>query len=137
MRLVLGEDRRVAMWAEAQFPRRMGSMSRSFRDPYYAIGVESRDQLTGAFVFTNYDGNDVNVTVAGRGAVSRTALRGAVKFAFDDLGCSRVSVTTRADNARVIDMVQRVGFVREGYLRRLFGNADGVLLGLLEKDFRL
>jgi RimJ/RimL family protein N-acetyltransferase len=58
-------------------------------------------------------------------------------YVFKQLGCSRISVTTRADNELVIGIAERLGFVREGYLRKFYGDADGVLLGLLKKDFIL
>lgn len=138
MTLVFGRDREVARWAEQFLPRPMGHMGRAFTGPFVAIGVaDSKGALTGAFVITGYDGNDVNISVAGRGAIARTPLRVVTDYIFSELGCSRITVTTRASNARVISIALRLGFKREGVLRRLYGNEDGVLLGLLEKDFTL
>ena len=136
--MVFGRDREVASWAEQFLPRPMGLMARAFTAPFVAIGVADRSgALTGAFVITGYDGNDVNVSVAGRGAIARTPLRVVTGYIFDELGCSRITVTTRAANARVISIAKRLGFKREGTLRRLYGKEDGVLLGLLQKDFTL
>lgn len=138
MRLVLGRDREVAIWAERILPKPLGSMSRIFGGPFVAIGVESNDgQLTGAFVINHFDNYDVNLTVAGRGAICRGALRAVHHYIFEQLRCSRITVTTRADNQLVIGIAERLGFVREGHLRKLYGDTDGILLGLLKKDFRL
>jgi hypothetical protein len=138
VRLVLGRDKEVSVWAEGFFKKPLGKMSRMFTGPYTTIGVENNaGELTGALIFTNFDDHDVNMTVAGRGTCCRSVMRAACNYVFEQLGCSRLSVTTRADNYRLIDQAERLGFVREGYLRRLYGDADGVLLGLLQKDFTL
>jgi len=50
----------------------------------------------------------------GRGLMTE-ALRGAVRFAFDELGLHRVEANVQPDNVRSIALVRRAGFSREGY----------------------
>lgn len=136
MRLVLGQDSDVALWAEKRLGKPMGDLSRSFVAPYVAIGLQGKDgDLIGAAVLTHFDGHNINLTVVGRGAIHRGPMRAVISYCFDQLGCSRVSVVTRSE--LVVRMAERLGWKREGVMRKFYGNADGILLGLLKEDFTL
>ncbi len=54
----------------------------------------------------------------GRRGLMTGALRGAVRFAFDELGLHRVEANIQPDNLRSIALVQRLGFAREGFSPR-------------------
>ena len=50
----------------------------------------------------------------GRGLMTE-ALRGAVRYAFDELGLHRVEANIQPGNSRSIALVRRAGFTKEGY----------------------
>lgn len=135
MRLVFGEDERVARWASRQFGPRMGAFSAGFVQPFIAIGIQNEaGDLTGASILNNYDGRDIEITVIGRGMISRGAFRALASYVFDQLRCVRVSATVRSDNASILRMAGRLGFKREGLIRKKYGACDAVVLGLLKEE---
>lgn len=69
----------------------------------------------------------------------QAACEKVLSYGFDTLGLARVQVTTRADNARAVLGVEKVGFRREATLHSFYeiehGRGDGILLYLLRDDF--
>jgi RimJ/RimL family protein N-acetyltransferase len=75
----------------------------------------------------------------GRGYGS-TAVRLALRLAFEDLNLNRLSLHVFSDNLRAIRTYEKAGFVREGLLRdaAFIGGAyvDVVVMGILRKERR-
>ena len=92
--------------------------------------------FTGAYIFNRFTGPDVELTVVGKGAISRTAFNAAASYVFDQIGCIRVSATIRADNTRALAVAEKFGFKREGIRRKGFKDTDAILLGLLKEEYR-
>lgn len=74
---------------------------------------------------------------AGQGYMS-AAVRSTLPFAFNSLGLHRVEAACIPDNQRSINLLQRLGFQREGYAREYLcidGRwRDHVLFAILKKD---
>ena len=136
MRLVFGSDEAVASWASDRLKiAPLGSLSRGFVRPFTTIGVkDNQGLLSGAYIFNNFTGPDVELTVVGRGAISREGFKVAAHYAFEQLGCVRVTATISADNHHAVSIAIRYGFKMEGVARHKFGKADGILLGLLKEE---
>jgi RimJ/RimL family protein N-acetyltransferase len=68
------------------------------------------------------------------------AQRALLAFGFGALGLERVWLTVDADNARAIRSYEKVGFQREGIMRRsrrgLSGMTDGVLMSILRDEWQ-
>ncbi len=60
----------------------------------------------------------------GRG-VGTEATSMLTRYAFAELGARRVEAGTHVGNAPMIGVLERLGFVREGVLRRFFPSRDG------------
>jgi RimJ/RimL family protein N-acetyltransferase len=129
--LFFGEDDAIGDWAAS----RLG-MVHGFLRPYTSIGAIENGRLTGAAVFNVYSGDDVELTIVGRGIMNRAAFRVIAGYVFTTLGCRRLSVTTRASNYRVIGMAERLGFVEEGRRRCRYGDEDGIEFGMLKEECR-
>ena len=131
MRAVIGHDKAIAEWAAEQ----MG-LPNGFLPPVTAIGfVNAEGVLSGAIVFNAFTGIDVEMGVAGRGAVSREAFRLAAEYALA-LGCVRVTASARADNERSIRIIEWGGFKREGVARKRYGDCDGIMFGITAEEIR-
>jgi RimJ/RimL family protein N-acetyltransferase len=81
------------------------------------------------------------LTAAARGrGVATQAVSAALRWAFDMLALQRVEVTTTSDNPTVPELVRRLGFTREGMLRRhnveRGRRVDIVCFGLLAAEWR-
>jgi RimJ/RimL family protein N-acetyltransferase len=134
--LVFGRDDEVASWAGQQLKRSpLGGLSRGFVKPFTTIGICNAGHYTGAYVFNDFNWPDIEITVVGRGAITRDAFKAAAHYVFVQLGCIRVSARVRSDNIRLIKMMERIGFVREGCVRRHFIDADGILMGMLKEEY--
>lgn len=119
----------VAQWAGEQ-------LGCTFRQPFVAWGITDKDNgLTGAVVFNDYDARNVEVTCVGRGW-TRGNIRAIAKYCFDDLNCTRVSITTRMGNELVHDLAKRLGGTLEGIKRRYYGDEDAAMYGVLKDEFR-
>lgn len=68
------------------------------------------------------------------------AIHHLITFAFDTLLLHRLEADVDPDNHRSLRLLERLGFVREGYLRQRWHHLgrlhDAVFLGLLRTDFR-
>lgn len=106
-----------------------------YTDVMRALGILSQEgRIIGGVLLTNYTGFGVEMTLAGRGCISRTAWQAIGDMAFGELGCQRLSVTTRKSNKRVCRLAPRMHFRFEGIARRFYGSEDGVVLSLLKDE---
>lgn len=125
--MVFDSDR-VARWVFERLPSAKDSTD------YQAIGLERGGKLVAGFVVNQFDGSDAQLTVAALpGALwARTKyLRALAHYVFEQLKCSRVSVSVNHDNAKSLRAAERFGFVREGIKR-----PDIVMLGMLREECR-
>ena len=72
-----------------------------------------RGPMQGCFL-----GYAVDSAYEGRGYMAE-ALRAAIRWAFADLGLHRIQASYRPENERSGRILQRLGFVREGFARNL------------------
>ncbi|RVL48485.1 N-acetyltransferase [Sinorhizobium meliloti] len=112
-----------------------GQTGDQYTDVMRALGILSREgRIIGGVLLTNYTGFGVELTLAGRGCISRTAWQAIGDLAFGDLGCQRISVTTRKSNKRVCKLAPRLKFKFEGIARKYYGKEDGVMFSLLRDE---
>jgi hypothetical protein len=64
-----------------------------FSPPLTCIGVEKNGEVINGFVFNIYEGSDVHVSVAGKGA-TKGLLAEVGHYVYSVLGCERMTVIT-------------------------------------------
>lgn len=112
-----------------------GQTGDQYTDVMRALGILSREgRIIGGVLLTNYTGFGVELTLAGKGCISRSAWQAIGDMAFGELGCERISVTTRKSNKRVCRLAPRLKFKFEGVARRYYGKEDGVMFSLLRDE---
>lgn len=112
-----------------------GQTGDQYTDVMRALGILSREgRIVGGVLLTNYTGYGVEMTLAGRGCISRSAWQAIGDMAFGELGCQRLSVTTRKSNKRVCRLAPRLHFRFEGIARRFYGTEDGVVYSMLRNE---
>lgn len=102
-----------------------------------SIGLLENGRIVGGVVYTMYTGNGIMMNVAGgyKGWINRAFLRAAFAYPFKQLGCTRVSGLVRVDNFAAQQFDERLGFKREGLVRR--GDDDGtdlIMYGMLREE---
>lgn len=125
--VLLGEDEIVRSW-----------VSQKTGDHYAegeTLGILSTEgRLVGGFVFTNHTGASIDMSLAGKGCVTRFAWQAAGEFVFGMKRCQRLQVVTRHSNKTVRRMAPRFKMKFEGRLRRFYGDEDGLLFSLLRDE---
>lgn len=112
-----------------------GQTGDQYTDVMRALGIISPEgRIVGGVLLTNYTGFGVEMTLAGKGCISRSAWQAIGDMAFGELGCERISVTTRKSNKRVCRLAPRLRFRFEGIARRFYGVEDGVVFSMLRDE---
>ncbi len=125
MTILLGHSQAVADW--------VGRITgKPFHPPFEAIGIiDQQGTLTGGYVFTGFNGDGVELSLAGRGVVSRAGWRVVLDYVFNQLGCVRMQMHTNRRNRKVCRNLHELfpkGY--EGIARRFYGKDDGVVYAL-------
>lgn len=112
----------------------------------WAVTEPVADRLVGTVTLVDWDrqnrrcetGFILHPSVQGKGLAS-DAVRTALRFAFDEMGLERVEADVDPENVASSRLLERLGFVLEGRLRRrwlTFGTwKDSLFYGLLKGDF--
>ncbi len=112
-------------------------MGHSFREPCWAFGItDRRGTLVGAVVWTDYQHNNVELTMVGRGAFHKRTLCELFGYAFDELKVKRISFTVHSAKEDVISLCVRIGCRVEGRKRRYYEDGDAIILGMLKEESR-
>lgn len=116
-KLIVGNDHMVAQWAFAVTNSRPMLYN-------MAVGLaDDEDHLCGAFMFTGYNGSDMEVHYYGPGTLKRRILKEIFIFALKVFNVNRLTVRTRKES--MSRGVKKLGAVYEGSMRRVYGPSDG------------
>jgi hypothetical protein len=114
---VYNHDAEIAAWAFAM----AGTNPMMFN---MAVGIAGEDgRLIGAFLFTNYNGNEAEVHFFGPGTLKRHILREIFSIAIKVFNLHRMVVRTR--KVSMARGVKKLGAVYEGVQRCVYGPSDG------------
>lgn len=128
MEFIFGHDATIAEWVGK-------AIGKPFHPPFTAFGmVDGAGRLRGGFVFTGWTGDAVEMSLAGGGCLTRSAMAAVDRYVFGQLGCSRLEIHTRKGNKRARKMIPRAGFRFEGVARRLYGREDGLCYAITTDD---
>jgi RimJ/RimL family protein N-acetyltransferase len=108
--------------------------------PCEAIGVADKDDnLIGGVVFNNYQPQYRNIEVSFASIranwLTPTLCTGILSYAFDQLGCNRITSLTPKRNRRARQFLQKFGFCHEGTIRYGYGNDHTIISGLLASEW--
>lgn len=138
---VFGRDAELVLWACDRIgyikPERFwlnGSLQAS------AIGiVDGEGRLGAAAIYSGYDGDfgDIEISFAMEPGfyLSRAAISTLLRYPFKQLNCIRVTAATPQRATSTRQFLEKLGFKREGVLRRRFGKDHAVVYGLLAKEW--
>lgn len=114
-----------------------------FDDNSKAIGLILNNEIKAAVVYNAFSSdntrkwNDCQMHVAAKpGAkwASREFLYHAFNYPFNVLGCRRVTGLVKVDNIAAQKFDEKIGFVKEGVLRRAIDNQDAIIYGMLKEE---
>ncbi len=70
------------------------------------------------------------------GGITRGLIRQLARYVFIECGCNRITAKVAVSNARSIALMTRLGFQREGLMRKADNGEDSIIFGLLPEDLR-
>lgn len=127
--LLFGHDAAVAAWAWNEFKFTPMPIDA-------AIGIVRANHLTGAAIFQNYSGFNVELSYYGPMTFSAGIAKGLAQYAlrrFNHL--DRMTMRTNRKNASILKMFQRFGFKFEGVQHRYYGPyGDAAVFVLFKED---
>lgn len=130
MTLIFGRDEELALW--------VGLRCGATFSLYKSIGVELDGSVSAAVVYSNYRDGNIEATIAADDPrwCRKGVLASLFYYPFVQLGCRRITCLIRHDNERSIRLCEGLGFVREGRCRKIFGEEDGLVYGLIREECR-
>lgn len=128
MRLIFGEDERIAKWVG----ERIGI---AMCPPYVAIGgTRYGTDIDIGVVFNNWNGANMDISLASKYALTRGAIRSVYRYAFVQAGAKRLTAITKPSNDLMLKQLPRFGFIFEGPSARYFGDEDGLRFALFPEN---
>lgn len=118
------------------------------RELRWGIAIKAHDQLIGMCGYNYWDRHDRRASVGydlaraywGKGIMSES-LRAIIRFGFVEMGLNRVEADASIYNDASMNVLQKLGFTREGIQREQYFEDgtfhDLVLFALLKKEFTL
>jgi hypothetical protein len=105
-----------------------------FCPPYTAMGIETDGEITAGVVFNCFEGDDVHLSVAGKGW-TRAFLRAVGQYVYGSLHYGRITFVT--ESPEVAMLAERLGGQIEGRMRSHFGaGRDGIIIGVLKSEWK-
>ena len=87
--------------------------------------------------FGNWRKGDIEIMGAAvGGGITRGLIRQLARYVFGELKCNRITAKATVSNARSIALLTRLGFKREGLLRKADSGEDLIIFGLLPEDLK-
>ena len=121
MNAVFGHDDLVAQWVSAK----TGDV---YSPPYACIGFTRDGQsLCAGVVFNNWNGSNVEISLASDAGITRDNIRAVYRYAFLQCGANRITAHTKRSNRAMRALLPRLGFSKEpeGVLPRFYGPKRG------------
>lgn len=131
MNLVFGRDAEVCAWVAGRIPH-----VDEFGPLAVSIGIERDGEPVGGVVYHEYRGNDIQMSCASTTPkwLQNCILRALFRYPFEQLGCGRVTAFAPSGNRHTCQFLERLGFVREGVMRRGFEDDDCAIYGMLKEE---
>lgn len=134
MRLVFGDDQKVAEWVGRRIEE-YGSFG-----PCSAIGVADGNRPIAGVVYHMWQPRFRTVQMSVAADSPRWAQRGIIRallsYPFEQLEARKAWIVVSSGNERCLRFVKGIGFRQEGILSRQFGKHHAVVLRMFDSDYR-
>lgn len=98
------------------------------------LGQITEGRVVIAVAFSHYCEHDIHVSLVVRGHGSKGLIREVFNYIFVKAGCARCTCLIRKSNTRSIRLAEKLGFKKEGVLRKYYGDEDAFVYGLLKEE---
>lgn len=134
MDIIYLQDPRLLRWANERLGARYEEGSCRW------VAGLANGSVVFVVVYSRFSLRNCELTIVTDGTkrwATRRSLREIFRTPFKVWSFRRVTFVVRADNLASLDMLDRLGAVREGCVRKTFeGEVDGIIFGMLEEECR-
>lgn len=126
-----GQDELLLKWAE-------NVLKVSF-DPKQCSWITKVDEnydILAVVVYSRFSPWNCEMSIASQSPkwCSRGFLKAAFHFPFNQWNLRRITAAVEPDNRKSIDMLERLGFIREATLSEWFGDKDALIYRMTRKE---
>lgn len=100
-----------------------------FAPPYTVIGIERDGVIRGGWLFNDYNGHNVEITVALDVPLLPGMIRSVKDYLFRQMRVRRVTGRCRESNTASANMMRRLKFHNEGRLPFYYGDEAAMIFG--------
>lgn len=106
---------------------------------YVTIGLIKDNKLVAGLIYYDYTGTSISVHIGGhpnKRWLTKELLKVMFHYPFIQLGVNRITGYVAAKNKDAIKFDEKLGFVREGVLRKATKDDDLIVYGMLREECR-
>lgn len=118
--LVFGQDDRIIAYLESRLDTKL-------TPPFTTVGIEKDGEITGGWLFNDYNGHNIEISVALDTQLTRGMIRAIKDYLFNQMKVRVVSARCRDSNLVSQNLMARLGFVYRGHIPFYFGTEGAKL----------
>lgn len=97
--------------------------------PFTTIGIEQDGNIVGGWLFNDYNGANVEISVALDRPLTLGMIRSIHNYVFKQMKCRRVTARCRESNEKSATLIRRLGFRNEGRQPFYYGDDAALIFG--------
>lgn len=107
-------------------------------EPFGTLAQEVGGRIEAVVVFENrkFDGCEISFATRSPKWQSRRFIKAVFAYVFNQIGMKRVTLLIMEDNIKSWNLAERLGFTREGVIRRASNGRDLYIYGMLKEECR-
>lgn len=110
-------------------------METVFPDNSRIISVVCCNKLACITVWNPINDYDIEVSIVSWNPIWRTKLDDLLSYPFQKLNYPRITARIKASNHKSINLVEKLGFKKEGTMREASAGEDVYIYGLLRREY--
>lgn len=104
--------------------------------PFTAVGWMKDRELVGQAIFNNYTGANLDIHLYAPRVISRRSLKEIYNYVFNVAKCERLTAKVYCNNEKLLQLLERLGFVYECTQERYFRQDDKIIDAEVYKLFK-
>ena len=126
-KLVFDRQSEVAAYMESR-------LATVLHPPFTTIGIEQDGRIVGGWLFNDYNGSNVEISVALDRPLTRGMIRAVSHYCFSQMKVRRVTARCRESNTKSAALIRRLGFRHEGRQPFYYGDEAAIIFGKTDSE---
>jgi hypothetical protein len=101
--------------------------------PFTAVGWIKNEQLVGQAIFNDFTFANIEIHLHAPNCMNRKTIRDIYDYVFNILKCERLTAKPYCTNEKLLQLLERLGFIYEGSLEKYYKDNDVITDALIYK----